>query len=290
VPCALDGAVVVVTGASRGLGVPIALALADAGADLVLAARDAAGLDAVCAQVRAKGRRALAVPADLTRPGDRARLVEAAATLGPVDVLVNNAGMEIALPHLEKTEAQTEAEVALNLLAPIHLSGLLLPGMVARGRGAVVMISSMSAKAPVPHNAVYAATKFGINGFAASVGLELEGSGVHLGVVCPSFVADVGMWADTGVKAPRLMREVAPSKVAEAVLRVVAGAREVLVTPGPIRPALALGQLFPGLDGPLLRWMGVMDSLEARAAQARVAAAGGGAGPAGGGDPPEGVP
>lgn len=259
----LKGRTVVLTGASRGIGVGIAEALAAEGARIVLSARDAAGLEATAAKVRAAGGEAIVVPGDVTRPEDRAALLAAA---GEIDVLVNNAGIEIPVSVLDHSEADIEAELAVNLRAPLALTRAVLPGMVARGRGAVVMVSSMSGKSPTPYNAIYTATKFGLNGFTASLRIELAGTGVHAGVVCPSFVADAGMWADSGVKAPALMREVPPARVVAGVRRVIDGAPEVLVTPGPVRPLLAIGQLFPSLDAIMLRWLGVLDALKARAA------------------------
>src|SRR5205823_6599664 len=159
--------------------------------------------------------------------------------------LVNNAGIEIPVRVVEQTDEEVAQQLDTNLIAPIDLTRRVLPQMIARRAGVIVNISSMSGKSPTPFNSIYASTKYAINGFTASLAMELEGSGVHAGVVCPSFVADAGMWADTGVRAPKLMREVAPAKVAQAVLKVIRGAGEVLVTPGPVRPLLALRELFP---------------------------------------------
>jgi short-subunit dehydrogenase len=261
----LRGRVVVLTGASRGLGVRIALAFARQGAHLVLAARDAQGLDAVAEQVRGAGGVATAVVCDVTAAEDRARLLQAAEAAGPVAVLVNNAGVEVPVAVVDQSPADIDQQLAVNLIAPIHLTRAALPALLARRAGVVVMVSSMSGKSPTPFNAVYSATKHGLNGFAASLRLELEGTGVHVGVVCPSFVAEAGMWADAGVSAPPLLREVAPDRVVDGVMRVVQGASEVLVTPTPVRPMLALAQLAPRLDGFLLRRLGVMSVLRERA-------------------------
>jgi len=258
----LGGKTVLLTGASRGLGVCIARALAEQGADLVLSARDAPRLAAVADMCAGLGARVRVVVADVAVRDERARLVDEA---GPVDVLVNNAGLEVALALLDQSDADVARQLEVNLVAPIDLARRILPGMVERGRGVIVNISSMSGKSPTPYNAVYAATKSGLNGFAASVAIELEGTGVHVGTVCPSFIAEVGMWADTGVRAPAMLKEVSPARVARGVLQVIAGAREVLVTPNPVRPLLAVKELFPGLDARVLKAMGVLEALEARA-------------------------
>lgn len=255
----------VLTGASRGLGRAIALDLARDGGHLLLTARDRAGLETTAAAVRAAGAEATVVVADLSTEAGRAAIVAAAEAAGPVDALVNNAGIEITVSVLDHTPDDIEREVAVNLVAPLLLTRAMLPGMVARGRGAVVMVSSMSGKSATPYNAVYAATKHGLVGFTSSLRIELDGTGVHAGVVCPSFVRGEGMWADTGLAAPAGLREVEPARVCAAVRAVLGGSAEVLVTPTPVRPLLALAQLFPALDARVLRWMGVLDVLEARA-------------------------
>jgi short-subunit dehydrogenase len=258
----LTGRTVVLTGASRGIGAVLAVRLARERAHLVLAARDARKLENVASRCSELGAPVTAVATDLSSPADRERLVEMA---GGVDVLINNAGVETAMPVSDQTRELVEAQVATNLIAPIELTRLLLPAMLAKRRGVVVNVSSMSGKVPTPYNAVYSATKFGLNGFAAAIRYELEGSGVHVGTVCPGFVGETGMWADTGVRAPALMREVPPGKVVEAVLKVIAGAREVLVTPRPVRPLLVLREMFPGLEPSILKAMGIVDACRSRA-------------------------
>lgn len=260
----LTGKTVLLTGASRGIGVFIARALAGAGADLVLTARDAEKLAAVAKECSELGAQSKVVVADITSREGRARLVDEA---GPIDVLVNNAGLEIAMALVLQTDEDVDKQLEINLVAPIDLTRRVLPGMIERKYGVIVNISSMSGKSPTPYNAIYAATKFGQNGFTSSIAIELEGTGVHAGVVCPSFVAEAGMWSDTGLEAPAAFREVRPEKVARGVLKVIAGAREVLVTPGPVRPLLAIKEIMPSLDAKVLRAMGVLDVLAARSAE-----------------------
>src|SRR5687768_11969632 len=182
----LTGRVAILTGASRGLGVAIARRMATEGARLVLAARDPEGLAKVAAAVGA----AKVVVCDVTIPADRERLVNEARDVGAIEILVNNAGLEVPISVLDQRPEDVDQQVAVNLLAPIHLTKLVLPDLIARGGGAVVMVSSMSGKSPTPFNAIYTATKHGLNGFTASLRIELAGTGVHAGVVCPSFIAD----------------------------------------------------------------------------------------------------
>lgn len=256
----------ILTGASRGIGVALARELARDGGVVVLTARDAGGLEATAEAVRAAGATAHVVVGDVTRADDRERLLREARALGPIEVLVNNAGLEIAIAVVDQSDEDITRQLDVNLTAPILLARAVLPEMVSRGRGAVVMISSMSGKSPTPWNSIYTATKYGLNGFAASVRIELHGTGVNIGAVCPSFVAGAGMWADTGVKAPRSMREVPLEQVAAGVRAVIDGAGEVLVTPGPIRPLLAIAELFPNMSRPVMERMGVLRVLRERAA------------------------
>jgi short-subunit dehydrogenase len=267
----LRGRIVIITGASRGIGPYIAKALAREGANLVLAARDAARLDDTRAACEALGVAASAVSADVTVDADRRRLVEAAERVGPVDVLVNNAGVEFPGSLVELTFDEVDAIFETNLRAPVHLSKLVLPAMLQRRRGAIVHLSSMAGKSGSPYSALYSTTKFGLQGFTESMQFELDGTGVHMATVCPGFVSEAGMWADSGGKAPRMMREVSPEQVARGVLKAIRGSREVLVTSGPIRPLLALAQLAPSIQKPLVKRMGVERAM--RAAQAGVAPA-----------------
>lgn len=258
----LKGKRALVTGASRGIGVYIARAFAKEGIDLVLAARDVAKLDAVAAECRGLGVAVRVLAADVSRAADRLHLI---AEAGNIDILVNNAGIEITKALASQTEEDVRAQIETNLIAPIELTRAALPAMLSKKSGIIVNVSSMAGKGATPFNAVYSATKHGLNGFTASLRAELQGSGVHAGVVCPGFVSEAGMWAKTGMSAPASMREVTPDQVVRGVMRVLDGAPEVLVAPGPMRPLLALRELAPSIEGRILRTMGITKVLAARA-------------------------
>jgi short-subunit dehydrogenase len=258
----IHGATAIVTGASRGIGPYIAKTLAREGAQLALAARDAAKLEETRVACEALGVRAIAVACDVNSTDDLRGLVGTTErALGPIDILVNNAGIEIPGMLMELTDAEADAILETNLRAPIRLTRLVLPGMLARKRGAIVHVSSMAGKSGAPYNVMYSATKFALQGLNESMQFELEGTGVHMGTVCPGFVADAGMWADRGEKAPRMVSAVPPQKVADGVLKVIRGSLEALVTPAPFRPLLALNTLFPGLQRPLVKRMGVAKAM-----------------------------
>ena len=262
----LRGSTTLLTGASRGIGAVLAPALAAAGTNLVLAARDVRKLEQVRAQCASFNVGVRVIAVDVAVAADRERLVREA---GAVDILINNAAIQMTRAVVDQTSRDVESQLVTDLIAPIELTRMVLPGMLERRRGAIVNISSMSGKAATPYNAIYAAAKHGLNGFTVSLYHELHGSGVHAGVVCPSFVATTGMWADSGQRAPALMREVKPERVVRAVFDVLGGAAEVLVTPGPMRPLLALRELFPSIEGTILRRAGILDALRGRATRPR---------------------
>jgi short-subunit dehydrogenase len=258
----LRGARIVVTGASRGIGVSVARALSSVGAHVVLVARSEDGLRAVADELVASGGDATVRPCDLLDPEARAALAD---DLSGADGWVHNAGFEHTVALVDHSADHVRRTIELNLHAPIDLARRAVPGLVARGGGALVFVSSMSGKGPTPYNTVYAATKYGVLGFAHSLRLELADTGVHVGVVCPGYVSGDGMWASKGLKAPAVLGETTPERVAEGVVAALQGACEVLVTPNPVRPLLALAQLFPGLDGWVMRRVGILASLKERA-------------------------
>ncbi len=189
----LTGAVALVTGGSSGIGAATARALAGAGARLLIAGRDPARLRAIADQTNG-----IALAGDLAAPDGPADLADAAqraaATLPPapgtgdtmagIDVLVNNAGVGWAGPIGEITAEKIAELVAVNLTAPMQLTRLLAPGMIARGRGRVVFVSSIAATG-VRGEAVYSGTKAGLGSFAESLAYELNGHDVRVSVVVP---------------------------------------------------------------------------------------------------------
>jgi short-subunit dehydrogenase len=243
----LRGKTALVTGASRGIGAHIARALASEGMRLVLAARSAEALEGIAAELRARGAEVVTIPADLARRDHIEALAERA---GGVDVLVNNAGLELAAAYHTVAPATIDELIAVNLTAPMILTRLLLPGMIARGGGHVVNISSLAGLVGTPYGEVYCATKHGLVGFTRSLRAtaEAEGYGVGASVICPGFISDEGMFADAaggaGVEAPALLGTSPPEAVAKAVVRaIVRDEPEVIVNGRPVLPML-LTQLF----------------------------------------------
>src|SRR5436309_1527644 len=158
----LRGANAILTGASRGIGPYIARA------------RSADQLEDTRRQCETMGVRAIAVSADVTSADDLRRLKETAENqIGPIDILVNNAGIEITKSVAALTQEEIDSILRTNLDAPIRLTKMVLPSMLERRRGAIVNVSSMSGKALTPYNAIYSASKHGLNGFTESLEVEL---------------------------------------------------------------------------------------------------------------------
>jgi len=266
----LDGARVLLTGGSRGIGPFIARALLTSGARVTLAARSADDLEAVRHSLGSD--RVATVAGDVTSEEDRETMVaDAEAAFGPTDVLVNNAGIEAILPFSEYTEDDIHAMVSTNLDAPIQLCRLVVPGMLSRGRGHIVNVASLAGKAPTPYNTVYAATKHGLIGFTYSLRAELHGTGVSASAVCPAFVAAAGFvteYAEPNVSRG-LGTETNPRRVARAVVRAIERDKPDVVVAGAL-PQIADVSLAisPRLTTFLARRLGGYDSLR-REAQAR---------------------
>ncbi|MBI1723750.1 MAG: SDR family NAD(P)-dependent oxidoreductase [Gemmatimonadetes bacterium] len=255
----LHNANALLTGASRGIGTHIARALARAGANVALVARTAPALEAVAASLAPLGVRALALPADLDSPAELERLVaRATAELGPLDVLVNNAGIENEGAFLSLDAATIERTVRTNVVAPMLLTRLVLPGMRERGRGHVVNIASLAGKKAPPYDAVYGGTKAAVIEWTRALRVELAGSGVSLSAVCPGYVTGEGMFARFGLRPPALVGSCTPEQVAAAVVRAIRrDVPEIIVNSLPMRLTLALAVLFPRASDWTLGALGV---------------------------------
>ncbi|MGO8957093.1 MAG: SDR family NAD(P)-dependent oxidoreductase [Streptosporangiaceae bacterium] len=227
----LTGAVALVTGASSGIGAATAEQLARAGAQLLVTGRDEERLRAVATRTGA-----VALPADLTEPAGPDRLVEAAlAAAGRIDLLACNAGAGWAGPIGELPGATAAEIVNLNLLAPVQLVRLVTPGMVARGYGRLVFVSSIAGAIGVRHEAVYAATKAALNCLAESLDYELADRGVGVSVVLPG-VVDTPFFGRRGLAYHRRWPGPIPAeRVAAAITGAAARDLPVVYVPGWLR-------------------------------------------------------
>jgi len=248
--------VALVTGASRGIGPFIARSLAEAGYSLVLTGRSASELEALADDLKAKGTTAVALPADLTVTEDVETLARTAEReVSRVDVLVNNAGGDPQREFDDMTWAENDAIFQLNVIAPMRLTHLLLPGMLERRRGHIVNISSIAGRVGFPYTEAYAAAKDGLMGFTRVLRNDYRSRGVSASVVVLGAIRDAGQGQRTadqlGMKMPAM--GTSPAKaVGKAVVAAIEKDRaEIVVMPGPGRLIKALMDLLPSM-GPAM--------------------------------------
>jgi short-subunit dehydrogenase len=251
----LAGAKVLLTGATGGLGQAIARALAARGATLTLTGRRAEVLEPLALEV---GGRALA--ADLADPGAPARLL---AEAGEVDVLVANAGLPGSGALNSFSVEEIDRALTVNLRAPMLLAHELTPAMVARGRGHLLFMSSLAGRAAPTGSSVYSATKFGLRGFGLALREDLADKGVGVSVILPGFIAEAGMFAESGAKLPPYVGTKKPGDVARAVVKAIEQNRaELDVAPLPLRAGALLAALAPGPIGAVQRKLGAAGTSE----------------------------
>lgn len=181
----LDGKIALVTGAGRGIGRAIAIALARAGCEVVITARSIDQLLDVQKEIFAFHGVARPIQADLTRDDDLQSLAQSS---GPVDFLINNAGWGKRAPVVRAKIDDWDQTFRLNLRAPMILAKELLPAMIEKGAGAVINIGSVSGKSGEANGAAYSASKFGLIGFTQSLFEEVREHGIKVAVILPGFV------------------------------------------------------------------------------------------------------
>lgn len=248
----IQGATVLLTGATGGIGHAIARRLHRDGADLVLTGRNSEALAPLAEELGARS-----IVADLGDPDSVRALLGAA---GRVDVLVANA----ALPGVglldRMSPATIDANLDVNLRSPIMVTRALLPQLTERKSGHLVYIGSVSGIVASPGSTLYNATKFGLRGFAAALRQDLHGSGVGVSCVEPGFVRDAGMFVKSEMKTPRGTRTVSPEQVAAGVVKAITKNRgEVVVAPAELRFGARLGSVFPSINDAAQRRAGAAE-------------------------------
>ena len=235
-----------VTGATGGIGQAIARALAAEGAELVLTGRRLDVLEPLAAELAAT-----AIAADLSDLDEVGRLLTEA---GDIDILVANAALPGSGDVLDYTHEQILRSLTVNLEAPILMARDAAVGMVARGRGHIVMIGSVSGKIASAEASIYNATKFGLRGFSLGFRQDLARHGVGLSLVEPGFVRDAGMFVESGGKLPKAIRTVTPEAVARKVVKAIRrNSAEVVVAPVELRAGAAFGGSYPTISAALQR-------------------------------------
>jgi|SRR5579863_1186783 len=182
--------VALVTGASRGIGRAIALRLASLGASVAVCGRDADALAATTSALKQLGARVHSQIADVTRSSDIASLTSnTQATLGPISILVNNAGIGLFGPAHEKSEADWDLVLSTNLKSIFLVSQAVIPSMIRQGKGDIINISSLAGKNTFAGGGIYCASKWGVQGLSGCMSEDLRGHGIRVSVVCPGSVA-----------------------------------------------------------------------------------------------------
>jgi len=229
----LSRRVALVTGGSRGIGRAIALKLATLGANVAICGRDAAKLAETEAELLAKKVRPVSVTADITKTSDVGMLVERVEkTLGPVNLLVNNAGMGLFGPVHEKTEEEWDRLMNTNLKSVFLVSRAVIPGMIRRGGGDIVNISSLAGKNVFAGGGIYCASKWGLQGLSGCMAEELREHGIRVSTVCPGSVATE--FSGRGPKDPSKVLK--PEDVAHAVAMIAMQGEQSFLSGVELRP------------------------------------------------------
>jgi short-subunit dehydrogenase len=259
----LRGSTALVTGASAGIGLVVARRLAQAGANLVLAARRVELLEEAAASLRDRGAQAVAVPTDVARPDALEALVDRAIReFGTIDVLVNNAGVE-AFRRFEHLPPERIVEtVTVNLTSAMLLTRLVVPHMLKAGRGHIVNMGSTAGKFGIAFGATYGATKAGLINFTQALRAEYRGRGISASAICPGFTEQGGIYDrmrdQSGRRSPFIVGSTTVDRVAEAVVRAIEHDKaELIVNWPPMRPLAAFSAAFPTLGGALVRMASV---------------------------------
>ena len=229
----LEGRVALVTGASRGIGQAIARSLGRMGAMLSLCARDPQRLQSARRELEADGAKVLAVPADVSCPDDITSLVETTErSLGPIEILVNNAGIGHFAPIQEASEANWDATLDTNLKAVFLLSKAVAPGMISRRSGHIINIASLAGKNAFAGGGIYCASKWGLLGLTQCAAEDLRPYGVRISAICPGSVATD--FSPHSSKDPRKMLQ--PEDVAHAVEMILTQAPQSFISEVLLRP------------------------------------------------------
>lgn len=225
--------VALITGASRGIGLAIAKSLAGMGAKISVCARDSGKLVAAAADLERHGVTVLAVPADVSRADDIAALVQKTEqSLGPVEILINNAGIGVFGPVQEASEADWDAVLDTNLKSVFLLSRAVAPGMISRRSGHIINIASLAGKNAFVGGGVYCASKWGLLGLTGCMAEDLRPFGIRVSAVCPGSVATD--FSPPSKKDPRKMLQ--PEDVAHAVATIVTQAPQSFISEVLLRP------------------------------------------------------
>jgi short-subunit dehydrogenase len=249
---------VLITGATGGIGQALARTFASRGAKLILTGRRTDVLEPLAAEVSGRS-----LACDLSDRADVESICREAVS-AELDVFIANAALPASGLLTELSQEEVDRMLEVNLRAPIALAHALAPGMIERGRGHMVFVSSLSGKAASPASSIYSATKFGLRGFALGLREDLLPHRVGVSTVLPGFISEAGMFADAQVnrpdapiKLPRGVGTRTPEQVAASVIRAIERNRaEVDVAPTALRLGATFASAAPQLAAAASRLMG----------------------------------
>jgi 3-oxoacyl-[acyl-carrier protein] reductase len=232
----LLGAVALVTGGNRGIGRAIALRLSGLGASVAICGRDAQALAAAEAELNKSGSPVYSQLADVSRSADVTALVDKTQTaLGPISILVNNAGVGLFGPAHEKTEADWDRVLSTNLKSAFLVSRAVVPAMIQRGAGDIINISSLAGRNAFAGGGIYCASKWGLQGLSACMAEDLREHGIRISVICPGSVAtSFSSGSARGPKDPT--KVLSPEDVAHAVEMIVTQSPQSFLSEVHLRP------------------------------------------------------
>jgi uncharacterized protein len=248
----VSGKVVVVTGASMGIGEAIARAFVDKGASVVLLSRDAGRAEAARERIN-HSERTLALSCDVRNREEIDRVVSLTLHhFRRIDVWINNAGHGLMDSVADVDMTLCRETFDTNFFGTVACMQAALAVMKPQGSGTIINISSVAGHIPLPFHAVYSANKFAMNAFGKAARVELKHSGINVLTVCPGYVrTDFGANAIKGIQAktvrPSAVRGISAERVARAVFRGYVKQKREVVVPWTMHPAIKVYQLFPGL-------------------------------------------
>ncbi|MBW2162343.1 MAG: SDR family oxidoreductase [Deltaproteobacteria bacterium] len=264
----LDGKRVLITGGAQGIGLEMAMKFAGRGSDIVIADLNEEKLPEAKAKIEALGVAAWGFPVDVTNPASIASLkAQIAAEAGPIDVLVNNAGIVFGGPFTETPLDHHLKTYEVNTMGVVAMTHAFLPDLIARPEAHLVNISSASGFVGLPYGSTYASSKWAVIGFSESIRAELKVLGhehVHVTIVCPSYIG-TGMFK--GAAAPKATSILEPEFIAEKVVQAVERNRIHVLEPWMVKITPLLRELLPtalydrishlfGADTSMAQWTG----------------------------------
>lgn len=245
----MSSPIVLLTGASSGIGAATAKQLASEGYAVVLAGRRAERLQQLCDEIRVQTPEAalLAVPTDVRDLAQIEHLVaQAIHTFGRIDVLVNNAGVGETHKAWQATDAQIDNIMGTNFVAPVQLTRAVMPGMIARGQGSIINIASVASHISTPTSSLYCASKFALRAWNDALRREVHGMGIAVSLVSPGYIR-TEMTAEVPLAMP------GPEVVAKAISGLIRKPKREVYVPGFYRPLRWLAAISPPLTDAILR-------------------------------------